>query len=172
MRIGYTPIRVVCQNTLNLALRGMGGVRIRHGREVADKVKQAHKLLGLVSETFDTAGTVMQQMAATSVDSEQLKAYFLRVLPAPREVGEQDRLKHQQKIDRWTELFETGDGNQMHGVRHTLWAGYNAITQWADRESYTSRNHEPLNTMWFGEAERVKRAAFDVASRFAEAAMN
>lgn len=171
VRIGYTPIRVVCQNTLNLALRGMGGVRIRHGKEVADKVKQAHKLLGLVSETFDTAGTIMQRMAATRIDSQrQLKDYFLQVLPAPKEVEESERLKHQQKIERWTELFEAGDGNQMHAVRHTLWAGYNAITQWADRESYTSRNKEPLNTMWFGGAERIKRQAFDVAGQLVDSA--
>lgn len=171
VRIGYTPIRVVCQNTLNLALRGMGGVSIRHGKEVADKVKQAHKLLGLVSETFDEAGTIMQQMAATPIASEQqLRDFYLRVLPAPKEVDEQDRLKHQQKIERWTELYEAGDGNQMPGVRNTLWAGYNTITQWADRDSYTSRNKEPLNTMWFGEAERIKRNAFDVARELVESA--
>ncbi|MFN3166129.1 MAG: DUF932 domain-containing protein [Phycisphaeraceae bacterium] len=164
VRIGYTPVRVVCQNTLNLALRGMGGVSIRHGKEVADKIKQAHKLLGLMSGTFDTAGALMQQMAETPVDSMQLRDYYLRVLPAPKEVDEQERLKHQQKIERWTELFEAGEGNQMPGVRHTLWTGYNAITQWADRESYTSRNREPLNTMWFGQADRIKRRAFEVAT--------
>jgi hypothetical protein len=77
-----------------------------------------------------------------------------------------------QKCARLAELFETGIGTDLPGVRGTLWAAYNGITQWVDRESYTSRNKEPLNSIWFGEGERIKRLAFDAAAKFMGYSLN
>jgi phage/plasmid-like protein (TIGR03299 family) len=82
VRIGLTPIRVVCQNTLNLALRGMAGMAIRHESNVAQRVKQAHELLGLVNESFNQAGEMMQRMARTAVTAKRLGEYFEAVLPS------------------------------------------------------------------------------------------
>lgn len=171
VRVGFTPIRVVCQNTLNLALRGMAGVSIRHDPNVTKQVQQAHKLLGIISDGFDQAGRIMQATARTPMTDQRIRDYFERVLPL---TSEDDLVRERvaQRHNRWVELFEVGDGNQMPGARGTLWAAYNGITQWVDRESYTTRNREPLNTIWFGEGERLKRRAFDVASAMAGASLN
>ncbi|MFK9175208.1 DUF932 domain-containing protein, partial [Escherichia coli] len=85
---------------------------------------------------------------------------------------ERERLKVEERHDRLTELFETGLGADLPGVRGTLWAAYNAVTQYVDRESYTARNKEPLNSIWFGEGERVKRTAFDGAAAFVDVSLN
>jgi hypothetical protein len=77
-----------------------------------------------------------------------------------------------QRHNRLTELYEAGIGTDLPGVRGTLWAAYNGITQWVDRESYTGRNKEPLNSIWFGEGERIKRFAFDAASKFTGHSLN
>jgi len=162
VRIGLTPIRVVCQNTLNLALSGMRGLSIHHNPDVAKRVQDAHRLLGLVNESMTKAELIMQKMAATPATRDHLGDYFEQVLSVPAD-SEDQRERVQQKHGRWAELFETGDGNQMTGVRGTLWAAYNAVTQWVDRESFTKRNKEPLNTVWFGEGSRLKQRAFNVA---------
>lgn len=171
VRIGLTPIRVVCMNTLNLALHGMSGVSIRHNPDVADRVKQAHQLLGLVNRTMDRAGGAMQEMAGASMTHDRLATYFEQVMPTPTD-DEQQRERVQQHHGRLAELFEAGDGNALPGVRGTLWAAYNAVTQWTDRESYTRRNKEPLNTIWFGNGERLKRRAFSVAATMVGASLN
>jgi phage/plasmid-like protein (TIGR03299 family) len=162
VRIGLTPIRVVCQNTLSLALRGMGGLSIRHYPDVAKRVQQAHSILRLVNERLHDAEQVMQQMARTPMAGGRLRAYFEQVMPTTEGTEvHRDLVKH--RHDRLAELFETGEGNNLPGVRGTAWAAYNAVTQWADRESYTRRNKEPLNTIWFGDAARLKQRAFDTA---------
>ncbi|MEX2673773.1 MAG: DUF932 domain-containing protein [Phycisphaeraceae bacterium] len=171
VRIGLTPIRVVCMNTLNVALRGMSGVSIRHNPDVADRVKDAHQLLGLVNTAMDHAGTAMQEMAQASMTSNRLATYFEQVMPTPAEDDPQYERVNQHHA-RLAELFETGDGNQLPGARGTLWAAYNAVTQWTDRESYTGRNKEPLNTIWFGNGERLKRRAFSVAATLVGASLN
>lgn len=173
VRIGLTAVRCVCQNTVNLALRGMQGqgVTIRHYPDVAARVRQAHQLLGIVNEQFDRAGAVMQTMATVPMTGDRLHAYFEAVLPLPAE----DRATRQRTIvrhNRLKELFEVGDGNRLAGVRGTLWAGYNAVTQWVDRESYTARLKEPLKSIWFGDGARLKQQAFQMAAQLAGASWN
>lgn len=165
VRIGLTPIRVICKNTLSLALRGMEGqgLVIRHYRDVAARVKEAHRLLGIVNTAMDNAGVLMQRMATVQMNREALDGYFNTVIPAPVD-DEPLKQKINDRHNRLRELFETGDGNAMPGVRGTLWAAYNAVTQWVDRESYTTRQKEPLRTIWFGDGARMKRVAFDTAA--------
>jgi phage/plasmid-like protein (TIGR03299 family) len=169
VRIGLTPIRVVCQNTLNLALRGMGGVTIRHHAEVASRVKEAHRLIGIVNKAYDTVGLTMQGMVKIPMTGEKPYEYFRAVLPLPEEKEDivHDRVKEKQK--RLAELFETGIGNSLPEVRGSLWAAYNAVTQWVDRESYTARNKEPLKSIWFGEGAGIKQRAFDNAKELISA---
>ncbi len=171
VRIGLTPIRVVCQNTLNLALSGMGGVSIRHHGDVVRRVRDAHQLLGMVNESFDQVGSMMQQMARTEIKSDRLREYFEQILPTPKDEGPQKAKVHD-RHNRLVELFETGIGQDLPGVGGTVWAGLNAVTQFVDRESYTARNREPLNSIWFGEGERIKRLAFETAAKFSGISLN
>ena len=171
VRIGLTPVRVVCMNTLNLALCGMQGLTIRHYRDVAVRVKEAHRLLGIVNTAMDEAGVIMQRMATVQMTGHRQAEYFERVLPVPAENNPAWQ-KAVERHNRLEELFEVGDGNSLPGVSGTLWAAYNAVTQWVDRESYTTRQKNPLTTIWFGEGARIKRLAFDVATEFASAGSN
>lgn len=171
VRIGLTPIRVVCQNTLNFALAGMGGLSIRHNPDVAQRVKQAHTLIGLVNRSMASAEVAMQRMARVQLTRHRLADYLDAVSPIPTD-DERQRDRGLKRHQRWGELFEVGDGNGTPCVRGTLWAAYNGITQWVDRESYTSRNREPLNTIWFGNGERLKRRAFEVAAGIVQASNN
>lgn len=171
VRIGLTPIRVVCQNTLNLALRHMDGLVIRHDADVAARVRAAHRLLGFINTQLEVAGTQMQRMAATPMAGTRLRDYFEGVLPMS-EVTEQNRLIVGNRHNRWSELFSVGEGNSMPGVRGSLFAAYNAITQWVDRESYTPRHKEPLRSIWFGQGARLKQQAFAVAERILVADLN
>lgn len=172
VRVGITPIRVVCMNTLTLALRGMGGLAIRHYPDVADRVHEAARLLGVVNNAYEEVGVAVRQMAATPMVSSRLQEYFEQVLPMPDENDELGRERVQHRHDRWHELFETGDGNRLPGVRGTVWASFNAVTQWVDRESYTKRHKEPLRTIWFGDGARLKQHAFNVAAEMAGVSRN
>jgi len=172
VRIGLTPIRVVCQNTLNLALGGMQGLTIRHFADVAQRVHEAHDLLGIVRQRFDHATTVMRNMTKVSLGTLRVSEFFNHVMPVPKAEDEPGRKAIVQRHNRLAELFEVGDGNHLPGVRGTLWAAYNAVTQWADRESYTKRHKEPLKTIWFGNAARVKEYAFEVAEDWTKASLN
>jgi len=70
-------------------------------------------------------------------------------------------------------LFERGRGNGENGTRGTLWAVYNAITEYVDhwigpRQSADSR----LRSVWFGRGCRTKARAFEVARSKMQAWLN
>lgn len=164
VRILFTPIRVVCQNTLNIALRDARGLSIRHHSDVHERVKQAHKLLGIVNTTYDRAAESMQAMAKVQINSDRLKAYFESVMPVSTD-NDQLRAKVLERHHRLEELFTEGIGNSLPGVRGTVWAAYNGIVQWVDRESFTRRLKEPVKSTWFGQGRQLKERAFTQAER-------
>ena len=164
VRILFTPIRVVCQNTLNMALRETAGLSFKHHTDVHVRIQQASKLLGLVNTAFDRAAVTMQALAKVPMTSDRLKAYFESVMPTTLQ-DEEQREKNKLRHRRFEELFTEGVGNSMPGVRGTAWAAYNGITQWVDRESYTKRLREPLKTTWFGQGRLLKERAFSQAEQ-------
>jgi phage/plasmid-like protein (TIGR03299 family) len=170
--VGVTPIRLVCSNQLAVTIKNSGAIRIRHYPDAVDQVKQAARVLGVVEQTYDRAGEIMRAMVRTPMNERSAMRYFESVLPDPEDADDLERERLQQRRQRWLELFETGDGNQMVGVRGTAFAGLQGLVQWADRESFTSRNKEPAFTVLFGAAERIKRRGFEYAARLAGAYIN
>lgn len=68
------------------------------------------------------------------------------------------------RIKRMTELFEGGKGNELPGVRGTLWAALNSVTEFTDHiRSRVDTDATKLNNVWFGSGSRLKQRAFDVA---------
>ena len=171
VRILFTPIRVVCQNTLNMALRDTSGLSIKHFADVHQRVTEAYRLLGIINEAYDQAAVVMRAMAKTQITSQRLREYFETVLPVPTdEQEERDRV--QQRHQRWEQLFTDGIGNNMPGVRGTVWAAYNGVTEWVERESYTTRLRNPLKSIWFGQGRLLKEKAFAQAERLLTVSSN
>lgn len=171
VRIAFTPIRVVCQNTLNLALRTAQGLWIKHYADVHDRVKEAYRLLNIVNDAYDRAGITMKAMAKVQIGTDQLKRYFEAVMPTPSDV-EQEQVRVAQRHERWEHLFAEGDGNRLPGVKGTVWAAYNGITQWTDRESFTTRLKEPLKSIWFGSGRAIKERAFSEAEKLLTVSLN
>jgi len=172
LSVGVTPLRLACSHQLAVAIKNSGAIRIRHYPDAVDQVKQATRLLSVVEQTYERAGEMMQAMARTPMNDDAAMRYFESVLPDPEDADDQERERLQQRRQRWLELFEAGDGNQMHGVRGTAYAGLQGLVQWCDRESFTERNKEPAFTVLFGAAERIKRRGFEHAARLAHAHLN
>lgn len=59
-------------------------------------------------------------------------------------------------------LAENGQGNK--GIRGTLWAAYNGVTELVDHEWGYADPMKRLNFLWFGEGERIKIRALDEAA--------
>lgn len=172
LRVFFTPIRVVCQNTLNLAERnGAGqGIAIQHKGDLHTKIGEAQRVLGLATVFYDDAAARIDLLAGHSPTPAQLERYFERVQPDPVDA---DATKARHIRESFQRLFETGIGLEMPGVKGTTWAAYNAITEWVDHHRPTRAHHpaarssQRLHSAWFGSGAQLKARAWNLAVEMA-----
>lgn len=167
VQIKFTPIRVVCNNTLTLALRqGPPALRVFHTKDIRKRLDQARYTLGLIKRGYEEIEEAFQNMARVEMDKQRLHKYFHQVFPEPNR-EDQDAAHEAESHRKWAAyFFEKGRGNDRPGVQGTLWAAYNGITEYVDhcrkRKSPQSDDRR-LNSIWFGEGAQIKARAFRVA---------
>src|SRR5262245_43101901 len=83
LRVLFTPVRVVCQNTLSIALRRghNQGVRIRHNGNLTAKIQEAQRVLGLATRFYDDAQAKIDRLASITPTQAQLEKYFKTLYP-------------------------------------------------------------------------------------------
>ena len=160
----FTPIRVVCQNTLSMSMENRSeGVSIRHSGDLKSKVNEAKRLLGLSLDFYKVFEQQTQTLVKEQMDSNRLDRYFNTVIFGRDTEDEEDANGMNRKF-LLNHLFESGKGNNVPGVRGTAWAAYNAVTEMVDYHS-TIRNvatdaSNRLKNIWFGAGAKTKREAF------------
>ena len=155
-----TPIRVVCNNTLSMALADQTDtVSIRHTRNVQDKLSVAHTLLGLTNNLYEQLESIFQTMSLKQITSDQLIKYIATLFPYNPE--SKDHSQTDEVRSKVYELQETGLGASLSSG--TLWGAYNAITEYADHVVNANNPQKALKSIWFGAANNLKQRAFKLA---------
>jgi phage/plasmid-like protein (TIGR03299 family) len=173
LRLFYTPIRVVCQNTLNMAeSRGEGqGVSIMHKGNLEGKIREAQSILGLAYRFFDDAAASINRLASYYPTQAQLSAYFKEIYPDPDEGKDSKRAMNiREELHR---LFEEGIGHDTQEIKHSAWVAFNAVSEFVDHVrpargvNDTDRASRRLNSIWFGSGSRLKEKAWNLAVEMA-----
>ncbi len=172
LRVLFTPVRVVCQNTLSMALRqGQGeGVRIRHNGDLANKIREAQRVLGLATRFYDDAQAKIDRLASVSPTAAQLESYFKSLYPDPEDGADNTRAR--QTREKLHALFSEGIGHDMPGIKDTWWCAYNAVTEMLDHRTYrgkteAERASNRLQSIWWGTAAKLKEQAWEAALELA-----
>lgn len=161
----FTPIRVVCQNTLNAALsrKASNEIRIVHTGRVANRLEIAGKLLAQAGVFFNEACDSFRAFAQYQVKAAALTEYVTRAVTDEVALPlEKVSTRSRNVIERVLELHETGLGQEIAGVRGTLWGAYNALTEYVDHD----KTESGLDYM-LGSGARMKQRAFTIALEMA-----
>jgi len=162
VRVKLTPIRVVCSNTLSIALSGSEQeVRIRHTANAVHKLEEAHKLLGLTNSLYNELDSIFNRMALKKVSGRQLVEYVKTLVPSNPDAQYQTR--NENIREAILDLHETGKGAEM--ARGSLWGAYNAVTEYSDHVQHSRNIDKQLRSIWFGGGERLKLKAFTLAQK-------
>ena len=177
VQIRFTPVRVVCQNTLTLALRKSSTdfVKAYHvpglDRALLDAQQSMAKLLLAFAETEAT----FRRMVQKKLNETLLDEYVTKVFPYPQRKKRASDASYKKQCDR-VDLsrcsakrgFHEGIGNAGKQVTGSLWAAYNGVTELVDHRSQYRDPYHRLQSCLLGEAARTKQLAFDVASEMAK----
>src|ERR1041385_8429945 len=162
VRAKLTPIRVVCSNTLSVALSGNEQeVRIKHTPNAVHRLREAHKLLGLSNHLYLQLDSIFNKMALKRITEKQLQQYVKTLIPSNPDAQHQTR--NENIREAILELYESGQGADMS--RGTLWGAYNAATEYTDHVQSSRNPNKQLSSMWFGSGEKLKLRAFALAQK-------
>lgn len=183
-----TRIRVVCENTLNMALHGRARHRFNHLNGIGKKLdaKDAREALGLAGESFKEFSEQAGRVAQTAIDEQEMEAFLQRLFPIPKYLllpavtktarSAPARLlmlpepKQELLMPEFSAVFKhrdavrqlalTGKGNSDRAVAGTRWTAFNGATEYADYvHGWDSRRTKSL---LFGYGRQIKQQAWDL----------
>lgn len=170
VRTGFTPIRVVCANTLAMSHDAKQSklLRIMHSKQVKMRLDAVQQIVNAADAKFEATAEQYRKLAKSDVDQKALKSY-VEVVYGFSAVEDERRAMAKDRITQdITRLFETGRGQDLKGAKGTLWGLYNAVTEHLSYE-YGKTQDSRLNNLWFGEGSRVSKRALDAAVEMAVA---
>lgn len=154
VRFGFTPIRVVCANTLALAHGDEASnlIRVRHHKFVKQNVEKLREVMNLANQQFETTAEGFRDLARRQINAEDL-AKYVKVVFDMDETEENGIVtmatRTKNKLDEITKLFEAGKGNSQEGVRGTWWAAYNAVAEYLSYGAGRNADNR-MDSLWFG----------------------
>ena len=134
IQASITPVRVVCANTLNLALgKGNRGVKqtfkIRHTQTASGKVAQAREALGLANRYLDEFDKMANTMIQTEITKDKFDKIVELAYPKPEKDAKGSIKKWENKIDTLQAIYQSSTTNMIAG---TAWGAFNALTERLD----------------------------------------
>lgn len=170
VRMLFSPIRPVCQNTLNMALKqGMGeGISIRHTASIDAKIQEAQKALGLAVNYYKEFETVANQMMITPFTETQMAKVIANMFPVDDGAPIPTRTKNNR--DTVMDLFK-GAAKGSATILNTQWQAVQATSEYADHHRSTravggtSEAEARLSSIWFGSSAALKAQAFAEINR-------
>ena len=153
-----TTVRVVCNNTLSVALGGETNKLFRavHTSSVMQRVNQARETLGLQEAYFANVMRGIERLADERM-TQAAANEFLVELFGQEENPEAISTRMQNQIDTVGNLFVKGTGN--HGVNR--WDMLNAVTEFVDHKR-TKDDDKRLDAAWFGGGKDLKQKAWNL----------
>lgn len=177
IRFGPVATRVVCSNTYAMAV-GEGTTRemsIRHTGNIQDKLGRARNLLGVANAQFAQYAEIGRRLAECQLSIQDWKDYLNIMCPEldPRDPDYTDR-RAEQILETRISIMGCfrNERNTLDGMKRTLWAAYNAVTEHIDhlprRGATRERKAEArFNVCLYGAGRDMKKRALQTACRFA-----
>ena len=138
-----TPVRVVCANTLNLALgRVKQSFKIRHTQTLDGKLAAAREALAMADVYMTEFDHAAQLLFQEKVNAKQTEDLIQAVFPRP---GKDDsKASHTRWDNKRVAIDEILQGPTSLGVNNTAWGVFNALTENLDwNRGVRNGNPEP-----------------------------
>jgi phage/plasmid-like protein (TIGR03299 family) len=159
LRVQATPIRVVCQNTLNMAHAGSKrntSAWVCHSGDMSAKLLNVRDVLQIAAKEFAETQELYQALVTTEPTTEQVDQVLQALIP--------DTTSNRATLqrERVLQLAEAGTGNAP--FRGTAWGLYNGLTELSDHVNNSGSKRPDaqdmrVNSAWFGSGANFKAQA-------------
>jgi len=174
----FTPIRIVCRNTLNASLKSMTNVvRIKHTSGAKQRLEHAHKVMGLANTLSSQLENIFNEWAKVRVKDTEVKKLIQLALCPNKETydllkkGAEDELSTAFKnmVEDAFAYAMVNDTQQMDTTKGTLFGAYNAVTGYYQNvRNYKDDEAKLQSIVMGGTAQTRAQKAFELCSGFAK----
>lgn len=171
-----TTVRVVCHNTLTMAINGASSNAIRVPHSTAFDADAIKRQLGIAVSHWDSFMYRMKALSERKVKTRESMDYFVQVLNGkPSELTskaavhqeidrKQTAVPRDRAAKRLQALYEgQGRGAELAAAKGTAWGLLNAVTEYVDHERRARSRDNRLDSAWFGQGAALKQRALDLA---------
>jgi len=159
-----TTIRVVCNNTLSIAVNGTTqAIKVPHSTRFDSQVVKQQ--LGVAVAQWDTFMYQMRMLSERKVKPHEEMSYLLRVLCDTQATsGEPVKLRNERALKKAQSLYSgQGRGSELVAAKGTAWGLLNAVTEYVDHEKRARSTGHRIDSAWFGQGATIKQRALDSA---------
>lgn len=174
----FTPVRIVCNNTLNAALRNCTNtVTIRHTAGATDRLKEAHKVMGMVNKLSPLLEEVFNGWTKIKIKDEEVRRLIQIAMCPNREVLDNLRLGKDEEnstafknicndVFSYAMMSET---QQLETTKGTLFGAYNAVTGYFQNTREYKDSEAKIKSILYGGTGQIRsQKTFDLCSEFAQ----
>lgn len=151
--VRFTPIRVVCNNTLTLSLNQNVDQYVRMGHQRPFNAEDAMATLGMAHQKLETYKEAAEYLCQKSYTSEQMVDYFNQVFPSASS-RDSNKSREAQEVMHTQAGANLGEG--------TFWQLFNTVTYMTDH-TLGRNNDTRLQSSWYGQNQNVKKKALELA---------
>lgn len=172
----FTPVRIVCNNTLNAALRNCSNaIKIRHTANAEARLKMAHKVLGISNTLSVQMEAVFNQWAKVRITDAQVKQLVQQAMVPNKETLAHLREGRHEELssyfvnicDAVLEYSQTAPSQQEVTTKGTLFGAYNAITGYYQNVRKYKDDEAKFDSIIAGTAQLRAQKGFDLCVDFA-----
>lgn len=162
----FTSVRVVCNNTLQVAVahagHAGGAVKVLHSTAF-DPVAVKHAL-GIGVTAWETFMGDVRRLAHRKVTPDESQRFLLDLFGAPDRIPEAAAQPLPKAIHHVQRLF-AGEalGSQLASADGTAWGLVNSVTEFVDHHRKARSQDFRLDSAWFGQGAALKNQAFQSA---------
>src|SRR3990167_7638573 len=164
--------RVVCNNTLQLALREGGITHLKHCHGIKDKLEAARQVFSLTTEKMKHLVGLLDALAAMPMDATQFEQYLNDVLELEPTVIDETEMEHDAEHSERGEKFRVSMRDKIREIHEggigftpgtgTYLGAYNSVVAFVDHFG-GSRARDRGNWVLFGGGRKLKDKALDLA---------
>lgn len=173
----FTPVRVVCQNTLNAALKNhTNQIKIRHTSSASLRLKQAQQLLGLTNLLANELEDVFNYWSKIRITDQQVKRLVQMAMVPNKEAlqnlqsGQVDELSSvfNNVVEAVTAYAFSSPTQQDITTKGTLYGAYNAVTGYYQNVRSYKDEESKFKNILFGTGLQRSQMAFNLCTAFAQ----
>lgn len=172
----FTPIRIICNNTLNAALKGaVNNVKIRHTSTANERLKQAHQLLGISNKLTGELEGIFNHWSKIRITDSAVKRLVQMAMAPSKEVlqslqdGRDEELSStfNNMVSSVMDYAFTNPTQQEATTKGTLYGVYNSVTGYFQNVRNYKDEESKLKSIMFGTGLQRSQTAFNLCEEFA-----